>query len=1173
MSCRRFKKRRDRGRWRRTSFALLVLLGAMRAGAGPYTADLQSLNRARDWVGLEKLSREALSASAIEADSLDGASAENWLAAALFHQGRFPEAEPHFQRALSIREARLPPYDPVLEDTLDGLAKTLFYERQYAKAEPFFQRALVILENNLPAGNTALVGLLRDFAADYDDQAQYVKAEPLLQRALSIQEKTLGPDHACVAVTADDLAFIYFKARDFANAQPLFERWLSLREDVLRPEDPTLVRNVDALAAVYAENGKPAKAAALFERRLARQEQALGPDQPAVLLTVKILAGMYYLSGDYPRAVTLYERIHTTEEQALGEDNIDVAVVSSELANVYDKEGQYAKAELLMQHALSIRQKAFGSESADTAQSLNNLAIIYDEEGQYAKAEPLLVHANTILEHAAGADSPAVARGIDTLAGLYVMERQYAKAEPLFQRALAIREKILGPEHHDSAMTLPELAKTLDVARTVSDLAVLYSLEGQLAEAESFAQRALLIWRTSLGSEHPQMATGLRDLADLYRRERQYAKCEQLLQEALEIRLKTLGPEHPDTAAVREDLGILYAEQDRFDQATANFRIACSARSSILSSHQQLGDQLQKSRSQDRQCSYRYVSSLLAWAEHGGGTAKQDAPLALGLEAFLAAQRAVQSEAGDALAHSAALTAAKSAGIGEAAQAYEAALRDRDHLNEQFAAIAGDPGQDKATARQTLLTAREEASRRIDDLSANLRSSEPKYWAYRAPDPIDIATLQARSGTDSALLHEDEALIAFLIPADATKGVVFAVSKERFACAIVGANATQITQAVQRLRAQIDPRAYGLRGFETSADASLPADSRTAPTFDRQTAYGLYHVLMDTPAIQAVIKDKANLLFVPSGPLSSFPPGLLVTAPPPGGAAKDGDPEALRATPWLLRSKAVAMLPEVASLRTLRQILPAAHVQAADPLLAFADPAFGGTAGADRDNRGVELRSLSAYYRGSVPLQDALKSLPTLPGTRVEADALKTALQAGDDSVLVGIDASKAQLMSRNADGRLAKVRVLEFATHALVAGDASELSEPALVLAAGANPADELLRSSEAATLKLNADWVLLSACNTASPESVGAQGLSGLARAFFFAGAHSLLVSHWRVRDDIAERLIPMILLAERKDRTLTRAQAVRQASLAILDDPKLDAAGPAAWAPFTLIGEPGR
>jgi CHAT domain-containing protein len=177
---------------------------------------------------------------------------------------------------------------------------------------------------------------------------------------------------------------------------------------------------------------------------------------------------------------------------------------------------------------------------------------------------------------------------------------------------------------------------------------------------------------------------------------------------------------------------------------------------------------------------------------------------------------------------------------------------------------------------------------------------------------------------------------------------------------------------------------------------------------------------------------------------------------------------------------------------------------------------------------------------------------------------------ASPESLLMGRDASKAQLIARNTDGRLSHVRVLEFATHALIAGDALDLTEPALVLAEGTEPEDSLLLASEAATLKLNADWVLLSACNTASPAEQGGEGFSGLTRAFFYAGAKSVLVSHWAVRDDVAPLLIPAMLLATQGDPHVSRAQALRQASLAILDDPHLDAASPAAWAPFTLVGE---
>ena len=160
--------------------------------------------------------------------------------------------------------------------------------------------------------------------------------------------------------------------------------------------------------------------------------------------------------------------------------------------------------------------------------------------------------------------------------------------------------------------------------------------------------------------------------------------------------------------------------------------------------------------------------------------------------------------------------------------------------------------------------------------------------------------------------------------------------------------------------------------------------------------------------------------------------------------------------------------------------------------------------------------------------------------------------------------------MARNADGRLAHTRIIEFATHGLVAGDGDGIAEPALVLAAGPTPRDWLLTASDAAGLRLDADWVLLSACNTASPDKTGAEGLSGLARGFFYAGASALLISHWSLADDTASAMVPNAIRLH-ADRGLGRAQALRRASLAILDDRRFDHTHPFYWAPFVLVGEP--
>ena len=160
----------------------------------------------------------------------------------------------------------------------------------------------------------------------------------------------------------------------------------------------------------------------------------------------------------------------------------------------------------------------------------------------------------------------------------------------------------------------------------------------------------------------------------------------------------------------------------------------------------------------------------------------------------------------------------------------------------------------------------------------------------------------------------------------------------------------------------------------------------------------------------------------------------------------------------------------------------------------------------------------------------------------------------------------------------LSNTRVLSFATHGLIAGDLPKLGEPALVLTPPARPTpndDGLLRASEVSRLKLNADFVILSACNTAASDGTpGAEGLSGLAKAFFYAGARSMLVSHWPVDSEATVKLTTGLIRATASDPTVGRAEALRRAMLAMIDETSGGAehAHPFFWAPFILAGEGG-
>ena len=179
-------------------------------------------------------------------------------------------------------------------------------------------------------------------------------------------------------------------------------------------------------------------------------------------------------------------------------------------------------------------------------------------------------------------------------------------------------------------------------------------------------------------------------------------------------------------------------------------------------------------------------------------------------------------------------------------------------------------------------------------------------------------------------------------------------------------------------------------------------------------------------------------------------------------------------------------------------------------------------------------------------------------------------------------EARETDIKSLSESGKLAQYRVLHFATHGLLSGDVERMAqrqgEPALVLTPPDQPVDAdddgLLMASEVAALKLNADWVVMSACNTAAGDKIGAQALSGLARAFFYAGGRALLVSHWPVYSDAAVRLTTTAFAELDRNPKAGRAEALQNAMIALIDDrSQADNAHPAVWAPFVVVGEGGR
>ncbi len=442
---------------------------------------------------------------------------------------------------------------------------------------------------------------------------------------------------------------------------------------------------------------------------------------------------------------------------------------------------------------------------------------------------------------------------------------------------------------------------------------------------------------------------------------------------------------------------------------------------------------------------------------------------------------------------------------------------------------------------------------------AELRLKIPNYTELMETKAITIADAQK-------LLRPDEALISFYATQDKT--LVWAVkAKGQPAFNVVDLPHGSLVEIVARLRQSLDPS---------------DVDINKLPAFDYDAAHDLYRKLL--APVEPGWKGARELIIVSHGALSEIPLAVLVTTPfKPAKTSQSATPFAEHAeAPWLLKQAAIFYLPSLSALSSLRSTVTQ---PAAKSFIGFGDPLFkenqaAGGRSAAVASRGIVRRNATAPGALASAAQGQRRSsnlelLEPLPDTSEEVKEIAKILRA-DEGRDVNLGQRASEQLVKRTD--LSQYRVVMFATHGLVAGELPELSQPALALS---NPTltnekdDGLLNLAEILDLKLRADWVVLSACNTASADGQASEAVSGLGRAFFYAGAKALLVSHWPVETVSAKLLTTELFKRQSADAKLSRAQAMREASLAVMQQSAGNSysyAHPMFWAPFVVVGDGG-
>lgn len=1129
-------------------------------------------------------------------------------------QGRYAEAEALYKRAISILEPSFGPSAPALVKEFDNLAALYKRQKRFDESEALYRRTLSISEAAGPPGEAVEIPL-QNLARFLMDRKRYSEAEPLFKRVLTIQEKTRGRNSPDVVATLQNLADLYLEQGRYPEVEGLFKRILEINSKASGASIPTLLEALSKFGQLYRLQGRYADAETFLKKALLIAEKSYGPDRVQTAMAANELGMLYDIQGRFPEAEALLKRAFAIEKSQFGIDSPITSRGAGDLAMLYRQTGRYAEAEVLFKQVVSVQEKALAAALAKSNEPLesalnralaisndnlgtlyllqgryaesedrykralaiekeklspddmaisstsNNLAAVYSFQGRVAGQEQLLQQSLAILEKTVGADHAEVGKVLGNLGALYWSQKRSSEAEELYNRALAIEKRVRGPNHPD-------------VAEMLGHLAVIYLASGRLNEAQTFYRRELAIDEQVFGANHPKVASDLNALAECETQRGNDAEAEVLLRRALAIQEKAFGGDHPDIADTLRQLAMLLTRSRRYDDAQPLAMRAVTMSEAMLGPTHPTVAIMQNSLAlieSRRDRSADAVSLVRATIINGFADIDialptlhraQELHLVGEADAFDLALNVIhQNTSGAAAGALDKLAVRLAAGSDRLA---ELVRRDQDVAGETTAL---DTALAKAVAKQPSkrdLPAERRMKERLGAIAAERRDIEsiltreyPDYAALSHPVALSAKDIQG-------LLSGDEAFVAFSVGAKETH--VLALTRDNVAWSVVPLGAAALSGQVAAFRRGLD-----VDRFSTSVLAGKPE------LFDLAFAHELFSTLLGP--VDGVIKDKKSVVFVPSGALTALPFHLLVTEPPAvRPAPADGklsaqDIAPYRQAAWLLQRQAVSVLPSISSLKTLR--VWAVKGQASKPLIGFGDPVFNpDVPSPPRPSRATRSFGPNAAYTefwhgAGIDRQKLAERLPRLDSTADELEAVAKNLGAPVSDVHLREDASETTVKR----APLQDYRTVYFATHGLVAGDVKGLAEPSLALSLPRQPTDfddGLLTASDVAQLKLNADWVVLSACNTIAGDKPGAEALSGLAKAFFYAGAKSMLVTHWSAASDAATRLTTATFDVLKSDPKASKPEALRRAMIAFLHDGSDPLnAYPAMWGPFAMIG----
>ena len=979
--------------------------------------------------------------------------------------------------------------------------------------------------------------ILHQQALKYLEQGDYREALAPTQEALQIQEARLGPTHLEVAQTLNTLGLVYHYLVEIEEASSAHERALQIREELQGTQGTEVAESLTHLARVLISKSDYSEAQDFLERALGIREKHFGKKHEAVAETLMFLAMVQGLQMNLEDALANQARAVKIFDQLPEASPIEHSMALTSYGVILSRNGEFARGKPFIERALMLQEGSLGPTHPIVARTLDNLADIEMKMGQTEEVIPLAKRALQIRKDRLGSEHPETSASLNTLGTLFWKQGKLSQAAEYFQQALDIIEQSVGSAHPVVAANLLSLG---EVHRQM----------GNLHSAREKFSRALDIQESTLGLEHNDLASTLTRLAWVASSQGDHAHAETLLTRGISIREKALGDIHPDLALLLNEAARVQHRQGELLKARPYYEEARQIYVAGSRVNQDLDDVTFSRIHQQGIASLQDYALLLAQlSQHHPETLEAATAMR---EGFLVAEQARGWLVQAAVAKAMARKHAQQSGDVELAKQLDDLRRRRQKLWGALHTLYGKSSREASLA-QKINAVKKEAQEVQLDLEEGLRKLEqnfPKYADLAFPQPLDLPSVQD-------LLEPGEALVSFYV-----WDQVLQVWVLRTGQSPVWKTVPIVKKDIQTLVKQVR--------------ASL--SSRKRP-FNVRGAHQLYQWLFKH--VEASLKDVGHLIIIPDEVLLPLPFGVLI--PEAHGSVyehlaplsslerfpKGSDITNYGEIEWLINRHSLTVVPSASAFKLLRKTASSSQ-RRGDQFIGFGDPTF---TGGGRERGGTMVDSQGTRVRF-----DQLRMMNALPGTRRELMAIAKTLGVDPGTnVFLRERATEAQVRRLMKEGRLGSTTILSFATHGLLSGQLSGLMEPALVLTIPESRSLEnngLLTMSEILDFQLpEVEWVILSACNTAGDDGSG-QGLTGLARAFFFAGAKALLVSHWSVDDQATETLMTEIFRLVGQGKVRSKSAALQQGMLAVMSQAKEGPfkyfAHPYAWAPFFLVGE---